>query len=266
MRKNQLLFRVFLVLFCILPNLESISQTIYSKHWPVSLPLKDLKEKPLVFHSLFTLQFDPYKKFPVYIAYHLSPQTVWGKLKTKRDYKTDPYLKISLSYSDYKGASNCDKKGRSFGYDKGHLAPLGSFKSSLYAYEAQYMSNIVPQKAQLNQGPWRQFEEKVRAFVKRGNEIYVLTGPLYEKNGKKIAPCWKAAQSKIKELPSAYFKLALDFQKSRICSVMMPQTANKRDKLKKFQTPIEEIEKQSGLKFLSQFSNKKIKQSCHFLF
>ena len=245
-------------------HLVPLNHTIYSKHWPLPLPLKNLKKQPLVFHNIFTFQFDPDKKFPIYIAYHLQPQIVWGKLTAERKYKSDPYIKKGLIYSDYKGASNCDKKGRSFGYDKGHLAPLGSFKSSVHAYEAQYMSNIVPQKTNLNQGPWRRFEEKVRKFVKKGNEIYILTGPLYEKKGNKTAPCWKAAQSKIKELPSSYFKIALDFKKSRYCSVRMPQNAKKKARLKKFETPIKQIENKSGLQILSQFS--KIKQDCSFLF
>lgn len=250
-------------------NSLNLELKIYSKHWPMALPLKNLVKYPLVFHHIFTLQFDLNKKFPVYIAYHLSPQIVWGGLKTKRDYKLDPYIQNkSLNYKDYTGASNCDKKGRRFGYDKGHLAPLGSFKSSIYAYEAQYMTNIVPQKVNLNQGPWRIFEEKARAFVKKGNELYILTGPLYKKEGQKTAPCWKAAQSKIKEVPSSYFKIALDFKNSRLCSVIMPQNINnKRVKLKKFQTPVKEIERQSELKILSsKLSNKNIKQNCKFLF
>lgn len=265
---KKFLYKVVLV-FILLVSWTALSQMVYSKHWPVELPLKNLKEYPFISHHLFTFQFDPNKKFPVFIAYHLSPQIVWGSLKAKRDYKLDPFVKDGLSYSDYKGASNCDKKGRSFGYDKGHLAPLGSFKASVYAYEAQYMSNIVPQKGNLNQGPWRRFEEKVRDFVRKGNEIYILTGPLYPKEREKIAPCWKSAQSKIKEIPSAYFKLALDFKKAKLCSVIMSQKADRRAKLKKFQTQVEELEKQTGLNILSQaskISNKKIKQGCDFLF
>jgi len=266
--KSHFLFKFFfLTLIFASPNFESISQTIYSEHWPLPMPLKDLRKNPFISHHIFTLQFDLDKKFPVYIAYHLSPQIVWGKLKVKRDYKLDPYLQEeSLSHSDYKGASNCDKKGRRFGYDKGHLAPLGSFKSSFYSYEAQYMSNIAPQKTGLNQGPWRVFEEKARAFVKKGNELYILTGPLFKKEGTKTAPCWKAVQSKIQEIPSAYFKLALDFKNSKICPVIMPQSADKRAKPKKFQTSVENIENQTGLKILPQALNKKIKETCSFLF
>lgn len=254
-----------LFLFALFFSVSASSQAVYSKHWPIALPLKNLATHPLVSHHIFTLQFDPNKKFPVYIAYHLSPQIVWGNLKAKRDYKLDPYIQNKgLSYADYKGASNCDKKSRKAGYDKGHLAPLGSFKNSIYAYEAQYMSNIVPQKVNLNQGPWRVFEEEVRAFVKKGNELYILTGPLYD--NEKKAPCWKAAQSKITEVPKSYFKVALDFKNSKICSVIMPQDiSHKKVSFKKFATSLKEIERQSGLIFLDSNLKKKIKQTCKFL-
>ena len=241
------------------------SPVVYSPHWPFPLPLKNLNKYPMVSHHIFTLQFDFDTRFPVFVAYHLSPQILWGNLKSKRDYTLDPHIqKKGLSYSDYKGASNCDKKGRAFGYDKGHLAPLGSFKASVYAYEAQYTSNIVPQKSDLNQGPWRIFEEKVRKFIKKGNEVSILTGPLYKKESKKTAPCWKAAQSKIKEVPGAFFKVVLDLKNSKVCSVIMPQTAHRRSPLKKFKTSISEIEKQSGLKILTLRKN--LKENCSFLF
>ena len=201
------------------------------------------------------------------MAYHLSPQILWGDLKAKRDYTLDPYLQDqSLSNADFKGASNCDGKSRSMGYDRGHLAPVGSFKNSVYIYEAQYMSNIVPQKVNLNQGPWRVFEEKARDFIKKGNELYILAGPLYGKEGNKIAPCWKAAQSKIEELPNRYFKMALDFKNKKLCSVIMPQDITHRQiSLKRFQVPLQKIEQESGLTFWDK-NKLSVTETCQFLF
>ena len=242
---------------------------IYSKHWLDKLPsLK--KHNPLLIHDLFLISFDLDKKFPSWIAYQLSPGLVWGELKAKRKYVLDPLLspQQSIHFKHYKGASNCDKKGS--GYDKGHLAPLGSFKGSPYIYQAQYLSNIVPQKRNLNQGPWRALEESVRAFVKKGNVVKILTGPLFGKEGEnKTAPCWKAGQGVIQEIPVSYWKIIAFRQKGKIkvCSVLMPQNiSHRKAHPKKYQVKFEEIEKQTGLLFFSTTKQQALLPACKFLF
>ena len=249
------------------PEQKIAGTLFYSKHWFGTIPLIK-KQNPTLIHDLFVISFDVEKKFPLWIAYQLSPNLVWGDLKAERKYISDPLLpkKHSLSFKDYKGASNCD--GKHSGYDKGHLAPLGSFKASPYIYQAQYLSNIVPQKRNLNQGPWRKLEELVRAFVKKGNVVKILTGPLYGKEGKnKSAPCWKAAQGKITEIPVSYWKIIAFKQKAKIkaCSVLMPQTASKKDHPEKYQVIRKDIEKETGLKFFTE-TKQSISSDCQFLF
>ena len=202
-------------------------------------------------------------------AYQLSPALVWGELKAERKYIQDPLLSPnqSLKFKDYKGASNCD--GKSAGYDKGHLAPLGSFKASPYIYQAQYLSNIVPQARKLNQGPWKTLEEQVRVFVKKGNVVRILTGPLYGEEGKnKIPPCWKAAQGKLQEIPHSYWKIIAFKQKSKIktCSFLMPQKIkNQKHHPKKYVMKWEQIEKRTGLELFSDIKYSVI-SDCRFLF
>ena len=241
---------------------------IRSKHWFGSLPLPKDNKNPLLIHDIFIISFDLEKKFPLWIAYHLSPALVWGNLKEERKYVLDPLLSPaqSLRFKDYKGASNCD--GKKLGYDKGHLAPLGSFKASPFAYQAQYLSNIVPQTRALNQGPWRKLEEQVRSFVKKGNEARILTGPLYGKKGKnKLPPCWKAAQGQLQELPHSYWKIIASRHKSRIkiCSFLMPQNLKSlKIHPKKYIVPLEKIEQKMGLDLLH--TKKPILPDCQFLF
>lgn len=63
-----------------------------------------------------------------------------------------------LEASDYSGAST-------IGYQQGHLAPLASFRSMLYASEVNYLSNIIPQQGAMNDGPWGDLEDAVRLPV-----------------------------------------------------------------------------------------------------
>ena len=247
---------------------QRVEAPLYSKHWLDRLPLSK-KPNPLLIHDLFVISFHLEKRFPSWIAYQLSPHFVWGSLKAERKYVPDPLLPLkgSFRFKNYKGASNCD--GKHPGYDKGHLAPLGSFKGSPYIYQAQYLSNIVPQKRNLNQGPWKKLEELVKSFVKKGNIAHILTGPLYGREGvDKVAPCWKAAQGLITEVPISYWKVITFKQKSKIkvCSVLMPQNISRRnDPPKKYQVKLEDIEKKTGL-ILFTDRRKSTLSDCRFLF
>lgn len=254
----------------LVPHSTQIQKTkIHSRHWFGTLPLPKGDNKTLLIHNIFIISFDLEKKFPVWVAYQLSPSIVWGDLKAERKYVMDPFLSStqSLKPKDYKGASNCD--GKKKGYDKGHLAPLGSFKASAYAYQAQYLSNIVPQTRKLNQGPWRKIEEQARDFVKKGNEVRILTGPIYGKEGKnKIPPCWKAAQGKLEEIPSSYWKIIAFKHKSKIktCSFLLPQDIkNQKDHPKKYIVKWKKIEQRTGLNLFTGIK-KPVQQDCNFLF
>ena len=244
----------------------SVTQKLYSKHWFGQLPF--FNKNFILIHDIFIISFDAEKKFPTWIAYQLSPALVWGKLKAERKYKPDPLLspQYSSSYKNYKGASNCDGRGK--GYDKGHLAPLGSFKFSPFAYQAQYLSNIVPQKRKLNQGGWRVLEEKVRAFVKTGNEVRILAGPVYGQEGKdKVPPCWRAAQGQWEEIPKAYWKIVAFQKKSKIrfCPFLFLQKIkNSKDSPEKYIVELKQIEKKTGLKTFEN-TKKTIKSDCSFL-
>jgi endonuclease G len=105
-------------------------------------------------------------------------------------FEPDPDLPRSfrrIGYYDYAGS----------GYDRGHLVPAADRFGDREQFEQTfYMSNIVPQTADLNQFPWEKLESYARSLVRRGNEIYTISGVYGEverlKN-KVTVPinCWK---------------------------------------------------------------------------
>jgi len=261
----KIAFKFFLVFHSSFLFSKTEAPSIHSHHWIGSLPLLKTKHVLLV-HNIFIVAFDLEKKFPAWLAYHLSPALVWGNLKEERKYVPDPLLYITpkITNKHYKGASHCDKKGK--GYQKGHLAPKASFKASPYNYQTQYLTNIVPQSKSLNLGPWKIMEKKVRNFVKKGNELQVLTGPIYGKEGKdKTPPCWKKAQGLWEEIPKAYCKIVILKNQSKIksCSVLMSQKAVQHN-VKKYIVKIKDIEQATNLKILSSM-NKSPREKCDFL-
>ena len=67
-----------------------------------------------------------------------------------------------------------------------------------------YLSNITPQDSDLNQGPWVDLENAVRDVVRTGQDVYVVSGPLYE---------WYFATlpevDELHSIPSGYFKVVI---------------------------------------------------------
>ncbi len=63
------------------------------------------------------------------------------------------------------------------GYDRGHMAPSADRTNSIADnLPLFYMSNIVPQAPDNNQGPWVQLEEYCRELARGGNELYIISG------------------------------------------------------------------------------------------
>lgn len=64
------------------------------------------------------------------------------------------------------------------GYDRGHMCPSGDRTvSSAVNDQVFYMSNILPQAPDNNQGPWANLETYCRTVASQGNELLITCGP-----------------------------------------------------------------------------------------
>jgi DNA/RNA endonuclease G (NUC1) len=63
------------------------------------------------------------------------------------------------------------------GYDRGHMCPSADrTDTSADNQIVFYMSNILPQSADNNQGPWEQFESYTRTQAQAGYEVLITSG------------------------------------------------------------------------------------------
>jgi endonuclease G, mitochondrial len=222
------------------PKLE-----IHSDHFIGGYPAGMSKSNDLVIRRGYALSNNDSKKFADWVAYKLTPVEVWGTLDLERKWRADPFLSnsetLEPSPNDYKNASSKD-------YDRGHQAPLASFKGSLHASDVNYFSNITPQKKNLNQGPWKRLEEEVRGFVKKGNVIWVMTGPLYE-----TSPAMEKLPNADEPhtVPSGYWKLICkrDGNTIKVSAFIMKQDSGRNDTLSSKLTTVQKVEERSKLEF-----------------
>lgn len=138
------------------------------------------------------------------------------------------------------------------GYDRGHLAPNYAI-SRLYGKEAQVetflMTNIVPQKPNLNRKVWQRLEEAaIDHFTGQFNRIAVITGPVFDAQTERL-DSWV-------EVPDAFYKIFVGFDDSgqaiSMLAFMMSQNVRGSEPLTKFVVSVDQIEEATGFNFFSE--------------
>lgn len=106
---------------------------------------------------------------PNWVGWDLTSTDI-GSASRSSTFYTDTRLPSTfyrVTTSDYTGS----------GYDRGHMCPSADrTDTSAHNQVVFYMSNILPQSADNNQGPWEKFEAYCRTLAQSGNELLVMSG------------------------------------------------------------------------------------------
>ena len=113
---------------------------------------------------------------PNWVSYNLEA-THFGPEDRCDCFTFDPALPASVARyttADYTGAGTF----AGYGIDRGHLArSFDRTSGSLDNATTFYFTNIIPQAADLNQGPWAVLEDSLGKLARNANrEVYVITG------------------------------------------------------------------------------------------
>ncbi len=194
-----------------------------------------------VVRDIYALSSNPETKFADWVTYRVSLDTMEGP-SVSRNWRADPFLHPdrTLEPSDYRGAN------AALGTDRGHQAPLGSFRGTGYAHETNFMSNITAQMSDLNQGPWVRLEAAVRR-VAQDRMVYVMTGPLYERNMPRLPEADEAHT-----LPSGYWKIVATEEVGGdlgVAAFVMDQEEARGSDFCTLRVSVEEIQSRASLDF-----------------
>ncbi len=154
-------------------------------------------QRELCFSS-FAILHSGQTKTPVFVVQRLNRQQIQSAKGLKR---TDRfYAEARLpqgeraELNDYKGS----------GFSRGHMAPAGDMASQQGMAQSFSLANMVPQNQIHNAGPWNKIEADTRKYITRAaGNVYVFTGPVYERNTATIG------SNKV-AVPSHLFKLVYD--------------------------------------------------------
>ena len=148
------------------------------------------------------------------------------------------------------------------GYDRGHMCPSEDRTDTTNNNKMVFfMSNIVPQKADLNQGPWASFENYCQSLANSGNEILLITGPssfsgaLINTNGPVNIPgyTWKIA---VVVPPGSGTALSRINTSTRVIAVKMPNVSGIRTvPWNNYVTSANQIQADTGYTFFTALSS-----------
>ncbi len=190
-------------------DFEACREQFFAEFVPRLLQPRTDNLQALCFEG-FALLHSGQAKGPVYVAEYLHP----ARLKDARGIPRSNifYEEARLpradraTLEDYQGA----------GYDRGHLAPAADMPTPSANAQSFSLANMVPQAHEHNRGPWaKSVERATRHYVERGNEVYVITGPIYS------APVRTIGAGQV-WVPEALFKLVYDPARRRAWAYIVP--------------------------------------------
>ena len=236
-------FRLFLALpFIVIVTFPVVAQEIHSSHCLYGCPSGAPASNDLIIREIYILSSNDLTKFADWAAYRVTKKTI-GPTQT-RTWKPDPLLaeNETLEPDDYKEANATLKT------DRGHQVPLASFTGTPNWKATNYLSNITPQKSDLNQGAWVRLESAVRNLAKKPTveAAYVMTGPLYEK----VMPAMPRADEP-HMVPSGYWKVVAvkDGNRIKVAAFVFDQDTPRGADYCDQVTTVDAVEQRNGLNF-----------------
>ena len=119
--------------------------------------------------SQYVLAYDSTRKTPHWVSWELNSAYLGSQARLD-NFRPDDTLPPSMpqaTLADFSGS----------GYDRGHMCPSGDRTASAAANSLTfYLSNMVPQAANNNQGPWEKLETYSRTLASQGKELFVISG------------------------------------------------------------------------------------------
>jgi endonuclease G len=109
--------------------------------------------------------------------------------------------------------------------------------------ESFYMSNMIPQVASNNRDGWNHLEYWVRGAAMRFQDVYVITGPIYQCN-----PCNTIGKGKV-AVPTHIYKIVVDAKQRRAITFVVANSPFVGSEIPKAISNITAVQNATGIKF-----------------
>lgn len=172
------------------------------------------------------------------------------------------YERAKFFFADSRSTAAVD--GRTFGggFDRGHMTPnfaIVTQYGSLAQLETFFMTNMCPQRADLNQGSWVRLEQFVIAAAQELDHVFVISGPIFGNSPGTVSN----GSNRMIQIPDAFYMILVDtnreyqtFPEVNMIAYLFPQdTPRNADFTDRsaFGVSINEIEEATLLDFFPTF-------------
>jgi len=224
-----------------------------SRHTTLGIPSASSTGNPNSFLSVksgYVLSYNSGRKVPNWVSWELNTSYL-GSVDRQDDFRPDDTLPANLpqaQLSDYSGS----------GYDRGHMCPSADRTLTVAANsQTFFLSNMVPQAANNNQGPWAAMENDLRTIARSGKELFIISGGTFSSTSNTIGTGVV--------VPDKTFKVVVVLDAvgqgpssvttgTRVIGVMMPNENNQISRTadwRSFRVSVDSIEAATGQNFLS---------------
>jgi endonuclease G len=223
------------------PELKPIES---SPHVALGIPAAKESSDVLIDKGHYVISYSPTKNEPSWVSWHLTKATLSAGRDRANDFRGDKELPKDLYHTIPKDYLHS-------GYDMGHLLPSADRSRTPSQNESTFlMTNMTPQRPELNRGPWKYLEDYQRELVAtKDKELFVIAGGIMPNRPKEIGNGV--------EVPHSFFKVAVVLDKgqgiesvtkdTQVISVIMPNNASvEGKKWTSFLVTPHEIEEATG--------------------
>lgn len=204
----------------------------------------------------YSLSYHRSRGIANWVAWRLDSSWI-GSAQRQDDFRPDTTLPAGwyqVMDNDYSGS----------GFDRGHSVPSSDRTCSIPDNSATFlMTNIMPQAANNNQGPWEELETYCRTLAAQGNELYMFTGGAGQGGTGLNGPATTIAGGRV-AVPAVTWKVILVlpvgtddvnrvYKTTRTIAVIMPnhQSIGINTPWRNFRTSVKAVEALTGFSFFT---------------
>ena len=223
---------------------------------------QDASDDFIITRDQYTISYNKNRNTPNWVSYEFDATHFGSNVDRCDCFTQDPALPADFTHlttADYTGAGAF----AGYGIDRGHMARSFDFTSgTLDNARSYYLSNIIPQAAAVNQGPWKLLEDSLGNLARfHDKEVYVIDGVAgsigtVKGEGKITIPAseWKVALVLPRNHGLADVRSWSDIDD--VIAVNMPNDPNIEATWETYKTTVDEIERISGYDLLALLPDK----------
>lgn len=219
-----------------------------SIHVALGMPVDaDPSDDFVMVRPQYVLSYNPRRNAANWAAWNLNATHLGAVHRHRGKFFSDRSLPagwLGVRHEDYSGS----------GYERGHLVSSEDRTQTTEDNEATFLlSNVLPQRHDVNHGPWLRFETYCHALAKKeGKELFLVAGGVYSRQPATIGSGVS--------VPEAFYKIAVVLERgqvardvgltTRVIAVLVPNVEGIGDHpWGMYRTTVRAIEQRTGYDF-----------------